>query len=73
MIEKILQKLFQTKSIPGMITRAEGELLFYLTTFSEGKGDILEIGSWLGRSSTYLAKGCKISGRGKLHYIDTLY
>lgn len=71
--EGIYFKKFQalTNSIPGMISQDQATLLFYLSTFSQIRGDIIEIGSWLGKSTVFLAKGCKVSGNGVVHAIDT--
>ena len=58
--------------LPGMINEAEGRYLYWLTSEQyTGKGAVVEIGSWLGRSTTYLASGLRSSNLGaKLHSFD---
>ena len=46
-------------------------MLYLLALLSGKEGDIIEIGSWLGRSTVQLAKACEISGNGRVHAIDT--
>lgn len=58
--------------IPGMISAMESHLLLYVSMFGEAEGDIVEIGSWLGRSTVFLAKGCQIAHPNSVvHAIDT--
>ncbi|MEQ8964373.1 MAG: class I SAM-dependent methyltransferase [Azospirillaceae bacterium] len=50
-------------SIPGMTTANEGRFLYRLTNRQyTGRGAIVEIGTWLGRSSAHLAAGLRDSG-----------
>ena len=58
-------------SIIGMTSDREAELLFFLSTFQDMKGDVMEIGSWLGKSTVHLALGCKLTKNGIVHAIDT--
>jgi hypothetical protein len=44
-------------NIPGWLTTREANLLYALATKCTGKGVILEIGSWKGRSTVCLARG----------------
>jgi predicted O-methyltransferase YrrM len=46
-------------NIPGWMTWKEQKLLYILGAYS--KGDVLEIGPWLGRSTACIAKGVKES------------
>ena len=57
--------------IPGWSPEDQLYTLYLLgiTTAKLG-GDILEIGSWCGRSSTVLALAAKNSGIGKIHCVD---
>lgn len=61
----------QISTIPGMITDLQGSLLYNLSAFGQIKGDIVEIGSWLGKSTIYLGTGCKTSRNGVVHAVDT--
>ncbi len=56
--------------IPGMIDSNEGKLLFVLATSQCVSGDIVEIGSWQGKSSSFLARAIQISDNGKFFAID---
>lgn len=56
--------------IPGMITPEAGKFLFNLCYMQDLKGDVVEIGSWQGRSSTFLARAVKESNNGKFYAID---
>jgi hypothetical protein len=58
--------------VAGMISAAESRLLLYLSMFGDVEGDVIEIGSWLGRSTIFLAKGCQIAyPNSVVHAIDT--
>lgn len=63
--------LSKSSFIPGMISYDEAKTLFYLSSLGGIRGDVLEIGSWLGRSTTFLAAGCKTSNNGIVHAVDT--
>lgn len=58
-------------SIHGMITNDEAALLFSIACSQDIDGEILEIGSWLGKSTVHLAMGAKISKNGKVTAVDT--
>lgn len=50
----------ETPEIPGMVTDAECRYLYWLaSTQYRGKGAVVELGSWLGRSTVHLAAGLK--------------
>lgn len=55
----------------GMTSDREAEILFFLSTIQDIRGDVMEIGSWLGKSTVHLASGCQLSGNGIVHAIDT--
>jgi len=58
-------------SIGGFSTdRAESMLLYCLAKNGPADGVIVEIGSYLGRSTAFLAMGSKRAGRGKVIAID---
>ncbi len=55
------------RKIHGWLTDKEGELLYNLAKKCTGKGVIVEIGSWKGKSTVWLGKGSK-SGKGTTVY-----
>ncbi len=58
--------------VPGMISPAEGRYLYWLTSRGyTGAGAVVEVGSWLGRSTIHLAAGLRQSGyHDALHCYD---
>jgi len=65
-------RLPEMPDVPGMISPGEGRYLYWLVSDTyAGVGAIVEIGTWLGRSTIHLASGLRDSGvRGKLHSFD---
>lgn len=57
-------------TIPGMISKQSGELIYTLCYFQKEKGDVAEIGSWQGRSASFLARATHESGNGNFYAID---
>jgi len=57
-------------SIHGMITPESGKYLYALCYMQELKGDVVEIGSWQGRSTTFLARAVQESQNGRFYAID---
>lgn len=57
-------------SIPGMISPRSGQMLYSLCAFQCARGDVVEIGSWQGRSSSFLARAAKDSNNGRFYAID---
>jgi predicted O-methyltransferase YrrM len=57
-------------SIPGMISPMSGQFLYTMCYMQELRGDVVEIGSWQGRSTSFLARAVKNSGNGKFYAID---
>ena len=57
-------------TIPGMITPEAGKFLYSLCYMQDLEGDVVEVGSWQGRSSTFLARAVKESRNGKFYAID---
>ncbi len=58
--------------VPGMTSAAECRYLYWLTSSQlAGLGQLVEIGSWLGRSTLHLAAGLSRSGHeAELHCFD---
>jgi predicted O-methyltransferase YrrM len=56
---------------PGMITLRRAMYLYWLSYAGSVAGDVIEIGSWQGRSTIALAQGCQDSDNGVVHAIDT--
>jgi len=56
--------------IEGWLTDEEGKLLYKLAKSCTGKGVIVEIGSYKGRSTIWLAEGSKAGNRVKVYAID---
>jgi tetratricopeptide (TPR) repeat protein len=59
-----------TKKVEGRIAPEEAELLYRLAKQCEGEGEIVEIGSYQGYSTIWLASGSKETNRGKVYAID---
>lgn len=60
----------QLSSVPGMITEESGKNLFAMAFAQDMKGDIVEIGSWQGKSTIYLGKAAESSKNGKVFAVD---
>lgn len=50
----------------GFLSAAEGELLYHCARHSDSAHPALEIGSYCGKSTVYLAHGCREAGRALL-------
>ena len=57
-------------SVPGMITMSSGKLMYTLCYFQKEHGDVVEIGSWQGRSASFLARATIESKNGNFFAID---
>ncbi|OGA55748.1 MAG: hypothetical protein A3G81_19495 [Betaproteobacteria bacterium RIFCSPLOWO2_12_FULL_65_14] len=58
------------RGIPGMLSEESGKFLFALCHMQQLEGDVVEIGSWQGYSTSYLARAVAESGRGRMYAID---
>jgi MMP 1-O-methyltransferase len=58
------------KHVEGWLNPVEGYLLYRLARDGDGQGSIVEIGSWMGLSTAWLAAGSKAAGRERVHAID---
>jgi len=59
-----------SRNIPGWLPDAQGEFLYNAAKNCRGKGVIVEIGSWKGKSTIWLAKGSKEGSNTKIYSID---
>lgn len=57
-------------NVEGWLTQNEAEFLFLNAKNCSGKGVIVEIGSWFGRSTICLAKGSESSNNVPIYAID---
>jgi predicted O-methyltransferase YrrM len=57
-------------SAEGWLLDAEGPLLYSLALNCVGKGAIVEIGSWKGKSTIYLGKGSKAGNTVTIYAVD---
>jgi predicted O-methyltransferase YrrM len=56
-------------TIDGWLSESQGRALYDAAATTTGRGAIVEIGSWKGRSTTWLAAGAKMAGR-RVYAID---
>jgi len=59
-----------TDNVDGFLHDKEGELLYNLAKECRGRGVIVEIGSWKGKSTIWLGKGSQAGKRLKIYAID---
>lgn len=60
----------QASMAEGYLSEPEGRLLYRLAKDCSGKGSIVEIGCWKGRSTIWLANGSRAGNQGKVIAID---
>jgi MMP 1-O-methyltransferase len=58
------------RDVNGFLTDREGMLLYRYAEKCQGQGVIVEIGSWQGLSTTWLAMGSLAGAGGKIYAID---
>jgi len=58
------------RTVDGWLSESEAKYLYSLASYGPGKGAIVEIGSWKGKSTIALAAGCLAAGREKVFAID---
>jgi predicted O-methyltransferase YrrM len=63
-----LRKLLD--ELPGWLTHEEGETLYRLAKACTGRGVIVEIGSWRGKSTTCLGLGSKAGNHVPVYALD---
>lgn len=59
-----------TDHIPGMIKPEAAEMLYAICVTQDLMGNVLEIGSWQGKSTSYLARAVYDSGNGRMFAVD---
>ena len=69
-IAEFLQLAKRFQHVEGWLTPVDGYLLYRLARDGDGHGAIVEIGSWMGLSTAWLAAGSKAAGREHVHAID---
>jgi MMP 1-O-methyltransferase len=62
---------FRLRGIDGWLDAVEGYALYRLARDGDGSGAIVEIGSWMGRSTAWLAAGSLARNRERVHAVDT--
>ncbi len=68
---KIYRNIYLAEHIEGFLTTREGQLLYSMARACHGLGVIVEIGSWKGRSTIWLASGLQDgSSKSILYAID---
>jgi predicted O-methyltransferase YrrM len=65
----IIEKI-RDSDTDGWLTPGEGTFLYMAAQSCTGNGDIVEIGSWKGLSTTFIAKGSKAGKNVKVYAID---
>jgi predicted O-methyltransferase YrrM len=67
-----LDRLARSASrIPGMLSEETGKLLFALCYMQQIEGDVVEIGSWQGYSTSFLARAvAERGGPGRMFAVD---
>lgn len=68
--KELMQARSAASRVEGWLSDDEGAFLFLSAKSGPGRGAIVEIGSWKGRSTVWLAKGSKSAGREKIYAID---
>jgi predicted O-methyltransferase YrrM len=59
----------QAGVVEGWLSEAQGRALFDAAAAATGAGVIVEIGSWKGRSTTWLASGARLAGQ-RVYAVD---
>lgn len=68
--EEIVKIRKLIEDVDGFLSDREGDLLYNLAKNCKGRGVIVEIGSWKGKSTIWLGKGSENSKRLKIYAID---
>jgi predicted O-methyltransferase YrrM len=65
-----VDRLVEELKVEGWCRPAERAVLYALARYGPGAGEIVEIGTWQGLSTLYLAAGSKVAGREQVTTID---
>ncbi|MGH7772394.1 MAG: class I SAM-dependent methyltransferase [Candidatus Binatia bacterium] len=68
--ENILEVHRHTATVEGWLSEKEGPYLYSLAQLASKLGCIVEIGSWKGKSTIWLAKGSQAIGGEKVYAVD---
>lgn len=60
----------QASPIPRMLSSESGKFLYALCYMQQLEGDVVEVGSWQGYSTSFLARAVRDSRNGMLYAID---
>jgi len=63
---KIYKNICLAQDVDGFLTDREGQMLYSLARACQGRGVVVEIGSWKGKSTIWLASGIKDNARKTL-------
>lgn len=55
----------------GMMSLEQRLGVYRLAVSGSGYGDVVELGAWIGLTTTYLATACRVRGEGIVHAVDT--
>lgn len=56
--------------IPGMLSEESAKFLFSLCYAQGVEGDVVEVGSWQGYSTSFLARAVSETGNGRMYAVD---
>jgi predicted O-methyltransferase YrrM len=70
MVAELFELAMRFRHVQGWLGDDEGYMLYRLARDADGAGAIVEIGSWMGRSTAWLAAGSKAAGRERVHAVD---
>ncbi|MBF0510868.1 MAG: class I SAM-dependent methyltransferase [Candidatus Omnitrophica bacterium] len=65
---RIHKNILLAKDVDGFLTDREGQILYSLAFECRGVGSIVEIGSWKGKSTIWLAQGVKDAKKKQVLY-----
>jgi hypothetical protein len=68
--DPVFDALWQGMWVPGWLDRPQGALLFHLAAYGAGSGRVVEVGSYLGRSTVVLGAGARHGGRPGVAAVD---